>query len=378
MTEKYKNRGWYIMINSKINGSKFFILLLAFSLALPAHIYAGSPTISQRIDDLLERGKKKIEDNKGAAILAGISLLSLSTGLIIFLGSSWRKKITNKAPEKEKETKPDETDGKGKKDEVEPERPKTFNQPTMIGNSSCLGVERKIDENTTLKQVLVKNQFESDGGGIPSCGYHALKNAKFIVESLQNGGADLAAKLNDTKFIADHFGSENGIWKKMVQEDEKKFKTKYTDDNFNWLDSMGLDFLLQKLDIPAVVVQSSEWLSDVGEGARMMDDFDMYPKDMKIRLAEKKPLTVAYIVSTTEEKHDKNFSQEDLRAGKQSIKAGDPGHWFTVVFHQDAKGKWYFIVANSVNSQSGSTDLDNELVKKLMRYIKRRFAELPS
>lgn len=73
---------------------------------------------------------------------------------------------------------------------------------------------RKIN----IQQLSVKNQFDKDGGGTYSCGYHAIKNGLFIFQSiLENDTVSSKAKeIIKSNDIIDTFFGPDGVWRNVI------------------------------------------------------------------------------------------------------------------------------------------------------------------
>ncbi len=69
-------------------------------------------------------------------------------------------------------------------------------------------------------KLRVKNQFDADGGGSASCGYHALKNSLFIAAALQSPlqAQELLANLISPAPISRLFAKETDSWRAAVIE----------------------------------------------------------------------------------------------------------------------------------------------------------------
>lgn len=90
-----------------------------------------------------------------------------------------------------------------------------------------------FDYNPQVFQLEVKNQFDCDGGGSASCGYHALKNGLFIALGLQNGksSSDIKKDLNLIDPIKKLFGGLDSRWREFIIElRRKKLAAHYIED----------------------------------------------------------------------------------------------------------------------------------------------------
>lgn len=57
-------------------------------------------------------------------------------------------------------------------------------------------------------KIKVKSQFDSDGGGVASCGYHAFKNGIALASEKKR-----TSLFTDASFITKHFSTEQGPWR---------------------------------------------------------------------------------------------------------------------------------------------------------------------
>lgn len=75
-----------------------------------------------------------------------------------------------------------------------------------------------------IQQLQVKNQFDIDGGGELSCGYHALKNALIIALNLIDSGSISSEGQNELKSaeIVDNLFGNEGIWRNKIETYKNK------------------------------------------------------------------------------------------------------------------------------------------------------------
>lgn len=84
--------------------------------------------------------------------------------------------------------------------------------------------EIALSEQCILKQLPVTNQFTSEGGGYASCGYHALKNAIYLIQGLNNAQTleNIVTTLNNSAIVNDLFGQVQrntvGKWRSIIMQ----------------------------------------------------------------------------------------------------------------------------------------------------------------
>jgi len=97
-------------------------------------------------------------------------------------------------------------------------------KPTTITDSATVSVPKT---SIILQQFKVYSQFNHDGGGGASCGYHSLLRSMQVVNALgtDQNMSKLQEDLMNSKIIQTYFG-ENGIWRKdiIAKRKQEEFK----------------------------------------------------------------------------------------------------------------------------------------------------------
>ena len=69
-----------------------------------------------------------------------------------------------------------------------------FRQHVRINSSTCQGCST-LYNGSEVVQIPVKDQYDTDGGGAASCGYHSMRNGEQIIQALFRNIKDLGKRL---------------------------------------------------------------------------------------------------------------------------------------------------------------------------------------
>lgn len=92
-------------------------------------------------------------------------------------------------------------------------------ESNLVNSNSIRAILKKIDNSVSFENRCiikkVKSQFDADGGGRASCGYHALKNGILIARAILNN-SDVQKELTDSAIINSKFGNTAASWRNHV------------------------------------------------------------------------------------------------------------------------------------------------------------------
>lgn len=193
-----------------------------------------------------------------------------------------------------------------------------------------------------FEQIPVKNQFELDGGGAASCGYHAINNGEHIAGWLTGRIRNLLRALFNIDKIQKRFG-RRGSWRNKVRH-MRTYRS-----NGDWIHSREIDRLMnRKTGVPRYPYSTIDDVALLGLSVEpvhidraheaMVDDTIPIVKEA-LREAHQAGRDYIHQFFINTARH--------LQAGQEGAVAGIDGHWFTVVLHQLADGTRTYYVADS-------------------------------
>lgn len=224
-----------------------------------------------------------------------------------------------------------------------------LNKRITIGNERCRGAQHAFSQTVTIKQVTVKNQFDDDGGGYESCGYHGLKNGILITNTLNNQETNLADQLHDAQLIKDLFadGTIWGRWRAFAVEQQciaQNSDIHYDGENLrsDSIDTLIHHELRERILLNKNVQCTINTIDDINIIGQ--NEFDFITPTVRENLTNartaQKSYTHIFLIGTM-----KHQLYEHNKTHKGTI-----GHWFTVVLHQSSTGPREYIIADSVNA----------------------------
>ena len=242
-----------------------------------------------------------------------------------------------------------------------------LNKKVTVGASTCTGREQAINTGRSRKIVLkVKNQFDSDGGGTASCGYHTVKNYIEIVNALHGNSADLQARLSNPQVIDFYFGP-SGLWRAFMRDKEGRDGEWVQDIDaiFNFekeqctLAKAGVPYNLTVIDTIEVVGLKEELVVEHEDRSTRDEDEGLA---CPVMTAVRKPLRtkgdyVHGFAIQTGEQAEKN---EELKSLSSRL-----GHWKILVLHKHKDGRRDYILCDSTNSSR----LDDPYAQKIIDVI---------
>jgi hypothetical protein len=232
--------------------------------------------------------------------------------------------------------------------------------------TSSYGESFQIQDDIKLIQFQVYCQFNFDGGGMASCGYHALLRGMQVVQSKSNEEDDtrLQVRLNDSKIIPYYFGKKgiffgnNGIWRQQIIQDRKTNR-----DEGDWIDKEEIQFLWNN--------NKNEFISkqvlcdlDVVEDITLIGhpDVDLTTgitlEKIKSVLNTEKMYFVIFILGTMKQ------------PGKDEELTMRYGHWYPLIMYQNARGQRKYYVMDSA-SQDNTNRLKDDDVWKIINLIEK-------
>lgn len=233
-----------------------------------------------------------------------------------------------------------------------------YDSRILFLSNKIVGKEKtqRINNRTiVIRQVHVKSQFSSGGGGGASCGYGAFfwgdRLREALVKNIPLGEKDFY----DSKAIADSHGPHGGrrafitalrneqnesISRRNKQLEELGRKEEISELHpveRDWLDSQEINELVRREDkqkfftVCADINEITSGMLDVGVKACRQA---IYKKG--------KSFAHAFIIGTMQHPtgEDKKFIVTNSR---------DKGHYITVVFHTDGKGHNSYTIADTAN-----------------------------
>ena len=216
-----------------------------------------------------------------------------------------------------------------------------LDQNITIGNYRCRGKSftETGNEDVSIDQVHVLDQFTSGGGGCASCGYHALKNAREIVTAVQqNDNRNLQNRVNDPDIVERLFGPE-GIWRNYtIRRGNQRIG-----ENLEGDEIQGIINRFNILPEHLTVIESIEDIVDQhGNNHVIYVEREMphvkVPQIMR-EFQNAETYTHGFIVGTMRQPQGEG---EDLRRGTN-------GHWIAFIVHKQ-DNKMNYIVADSTNN----------------------------
>jgi hypothetical protein len=209
-----------------------------------------------------------------------------------------------------------------------------------------------IQDDIKLTQFQVFCQFNFDGGGLASCGYHALLRGMQIVQAKSNNKDDenLQKTLNDSDVVQYYFGKKgfffgkNGEWREAIMQ-----KRQNNRDYGDWIDKEEIQYLWEN-NKNKFISQEELCDFDVVEDVNLIGNPDVdlttafILKKIKEILNTHKMYFVIFILSTMEQ--PKEGEELTMRYG----------HWYPLVMYQNEEGKRQYYIADS-----GSWDKTNRL-----------------
>ena len=224
-----------------------------------------------------------------------------------------------------------------------------FNQKITLNASQCVGCSTTYN-GTEIVQLKVKNQFEADGGGAASCGYHSMRNGQEIIQSLTGNVENLGERVLDVQDIEWLFG-EQGVWRQAVVQ-----KRNEEGDSGEWLHSEEIEHVMSE----QVRFGSFHCIDDMNHfGLQCIPVHQDRPEEfgacitpeIKRALAQDGEYIHQFFINTA------THSGESLADSLKNF-----GHWFVVILHKAAHGAPRFIIADSLNCKR----VDDWRVKKLI------------
>lgn len=230
----------------------------------------------------------------------------------------------------------------------------TLNKNIVIGKSACKGDERTVADNAVVKQVRVKSQFDSDGGGAASCGYHTLKNLILLAQGITLNKTDIFKEVCDAQVVQRLFGPE-GEWRKLIPDQRQG----------DWVSSEYLDRIIRnestansKLcpdNVPCniVTIDDIDLVGLVGDlHQEPTIDPDAPPRDPYEGVAC--PVTVIVgrgIANNPGRDYLVGFCINTAKqfADEKGLPQGKQGHWIGLLFHRKADGGREYIAVDSLN-----------------------------
>lgn len=192
-----------------------------------------------------------------------------------------------------------------------------------------------------FEQIPVKNQFEPDGGGAASCGYHAINNGEHIVGWLTGRIKNLLYALFDIDTIQKRFGRK-GSWRNKVRHMRGERSS-------DWIHSQEIDRLMKrKTDVPRYPYSTIDDVvllglsvepvhADRAHEALVDDTIPAVKEALQKAQKNKREYIHQFFINTA----------RHFQTGQEGEVAGIDGHWFTVVLHQLANGTRTYYVADS-------------------------------
>jgi len=259
----------------------------------------------------------------------------------------------------------------------------------LVGKAQCKGYEKKHSDNVVIKQVLVKDQFDYDGGGSASCGYHVLKNLILLSKGIMSGQDDIYKELHNAQLIQRLFGP-SGEWRQLAKDHNKRIlDTTYKNSKGvesvgtgDWLTSEYLDAIIRNEStvngelLPGnarcniVVIDDINLIGLVGDKHQdPVDDTDAdqvrdpyegvaCPVTVHVGqgLAENagRDYIVGFCIQTAQQSVD-----------KYNLPKGGQGHWFGLLFYRKADGGREYIVVDSTNG----LQIKNKFIKRIIGVI---------
>ena len=222
-----------------------------------------------------------------------------------------------------------------------------------------------------VTQFPIYSQFNSDGGGAASCGYHTLLRGMQIVQAKANNESenDLKKTLMSYDLIAQYFG-KNGTWRQAIVN--KRKSDKYYGD---WLNDGELEFLWKNYRVNLINQTVNCDFKSIADFALIGKKQTVWYRNEANELVEGKEEDIDPIVKNISEKlkeaadAQKNYFY--LFAIGTMTQVGDQleqegGHWFTLVLHQNSNGAREYFVTDSFNNTRRNND---ERVIKLITAI---------
>jgi hypothetical protein len=218
-----------------------------------------------------------------------------------------------------------------------------------------------------LIQFQVYCQFNPNGGGMASCGYHSLLRGMQVAQAKHNAVDDstLQNTLNDFKAIQYYFSKKgmfwgnNGIWRQDIIQSRKK--DMYTGD---WIDKEEIQSLWNK-NKNKFIVEDELWDLDVVEDVSLIGHPDvdvttsLLLKKIKLILNTEKMYFAIFILGTMEQPKKED---EDLIM--------QYGHWYTLIMHQNQKGERQYYITDS-GSWNKTNRLEDVNAWKLINLIEQ-------
>lgn len=210
-------------------------------------------------------------------------------------------------------------------------------------------------EGHQVTQFSVYSQFNSDGGGAASCGYHTLLRGMQVIQAKNQNesNAVLEQTLKSPNSIANYFGP-NGIWRKVILEK----RGENDEDHGDWLWGNELEFLWnkqEKLDISGTINCGFTAVDDINLVNKISKE---WYRDENDELKERE-VSADIIIPPVKEALTKAFNSKEryfhLFAMSTMQQEGDSpveqkrGHWFALVLDQQADGSREYFVTDSMN-----------------------------
>jgi hypothetical protein len=207
----------------------------------------------------------------------------------------------------------------------------------------------------TLEQFQVYCQFNYDGGGGASCGYHALLRGMQIVQAKAHHESDetLQETLESRAFIDQYFG-KNGTWRQAIIQ-------KKTNDNRqgDWLDDSDLEYLWKNYrnDILDQNINCGFFvIPNFGIVGTEFSELEIDIKDNVRSVLNTGQLFRIFILGTMEHKYGEE--------------AGTEGHWYPLVMYQNEIGKRKYYITDS-GSWGETNRLNDPNVWKIIDLIEQ-------
>lgn len=184
----------------------------------------------------------------------------------------------------------------------------------------------------TLDQFQVYDQFNFDGGGAASCGYHTLLRGMQVVASknIDQNETQLKKDLMETDLIAYYFG-ENGRWRNAIIT-----KRRNNEDDGDWLDDGELEYLWKnyKTDILSEQVECGFLaipnFKILGTEHSLLEPY--IRDEVRPFLNQRKKMFHIFALGTMEQ---------------LTGTIGTRGHWYPLVMYQNEEGKRHYYIMDS-------------------------------
>jgi len=207
----------------------------------------------------------------------------------------------------------------------------------------------------TLQQFKVYCQFNWNGGGAASCGYHTLLRGMQVVASKNRNQNEMQLKndLMSVELIENYFG-ENGRWRQAIIQ-----KKPNDDRHGDWIDDGDLEYLWNNY-------RNDILNRSINCGFLAIPDFNVlgtsysllepYIKDeVRPFLNQPREMFHIFALGTMYQTGDKSRTE---------------GHWYPLVMHQNTAGKRQYYITDSA-SEGETNRLEDTNAWKIIDLIEQ-------